>query len=117
MFFTGESEDVWALEDLVIGGSSSDCDIHMMKDSFSIPDGRTDEPANWLFHHGGKLDKFCNSTGGSLLFENDVGEHSVSTNDMCVSENYVIQFKVRYFKTGIKVDCLYMGSVSLVIIS
>jgi len=53
-YVTGEGEDVWAIENLVIGGRSSSCDAEMLVEDF--------DPLNlnnWLFISGGSVGAQC----------------------------------------------------------
>ncbi|CAH1782623.1 unnamed protein product [Owenia fusiformis] len=102
----GESKSVWAIDNFYIGGSMMN--PTMLYEMFDVePD-----PSMWLFWPGGKIDKFCDYNTRSdaifagstaMTFSHGTGERSITTVDLDVDENTVIQF-------DINVDCSTISS-------
>lgn len=73
---------------MLIGGKWSSCNEYLLEDNF------TSVSSTWLHNDHLLRNYFCESSGTSVIVTPTLGEHSVTTKDLCVSENYVIQFKV-----------------------
>ncbi|XP_068578627.1 reelin-like isoform X1 [Cebidichthys violaceus] len=94
---SGKKEEVWVIDDLIIDGSS----LHnppMVIDSFE--EGPNE--SNWLFFPGGNTGLYCpyQKTGleedeSAMVFvSSELGEHSITTRDIDVNENTIIQFEI-----------------------
>uniref|UniRef100_A0A3Q2U7U2 Reelin n=1 Tax=Fundulus heteroclitus TaxID=8078 RepID=A0A3Q2U7U2_FUNHE len=93
----GKKEEVWVLDDLIIDGSS----LHkppMVIDTFE--EGPNEE--NWLFYPGGNTGLYCpyqkagleEDESAMVFISSELGEHSITTRDIDVNENTIIQFEI-----------------------
>ncbi|XP_023681705.2 reelin isoform X1 [Paramormyrops kingsleyae] len=92
----GKKEEVWVIDDLIIDGNS----LHtppLLEDSF---EGGPVENA-WLFYPGGNIGSYCPYQKGALqddsamvFVSSDLGEHSITTRDVDVNENTIVQFEI-----------------------
>lgn len=83
-----EGQDVWSVDNLLIGGRKTSCNIYIVEDNF------TSTTTTWLHNTHTDRNYFCGSSDQSIIVGPTLGEHSITTKDLCVSENYVIQFNV-----------------------
>uniref|UniRef100_A0A3Q2DRU9 Reelin n=1 Tax=Cyprinodon variegatus TaxID=28743 RepID=A0A3Q2DRU9_CYPVA len=91
---SGKKEEVWVIDDLIIDGSS----IHkppMVIDTFE--EGPNEE--NWLFYPGGNTGLYCpyqksEDESAMVFISSELGEHSITTRDIDVNENTIIQFEI-----------------------
>uniref|UniRef100_H3DF31 Reelin n=1 Tax=Tetraodon nigroviridis TaxID=99883 RepID=H3DF31_TETNG len=94
---SGKKEEVWVIDDLIIDGST----LHnppVVIDSFD--EGPND--SNWLFFPGGNTGLYCpyQKTGleedesAMVFLSSELGEHSITTRDIEVNENTIIQFEI-----------------------
>ncbi|XP_077424138.1 reelin isoform X2 [Vanacampus margaritifer] len=94
---SGKKEEVWVIDDLIIDGSSLHNPLVVI-DSFE--EGPNE--SNWLFHPGGNTGLYCpyQKTGleedeSAMVFvSSELGEHSITTRDIDVNENTIIQFEI-----------------------
>ncbi|XP_077972003.1 reelin-like isoform X1 [Styela clava] len=83
--------DVWAIDNLFIGGHESGCEAHFLEDGFD----RNELNKNWLLETNDTIVDFCKSDAKAAAVNHSiVGQHSVTTKDLCIAENYVLQFKI-----------------------
>uniref|UniRef100_A0A8B9J9J5 Reelin n=1 Tax=Astyanax mexicanus TaxID=7994 RepID=A0A8B9J9J5_ASTMX len=92
----GKKEEVWVIDDLIIDGSSLN-NPPILSENFE--GGAQD--LNWLFYPGGNIGLYCpyQKTGldedSAMVFvSSELGEHSITTRDIDVSENTIIQFEI-----------------------
>ncbi|MGH0173039.1 UNVERIFIED_CONTAM: hypothetical protein FKN15_001929 [Acipenser sinensis] len=92
---SGKKEEVWVIDDLIIDGNTMKTPA-FLTDSFEL--GPRED--SWLFYPGGNTGLYCPYLKGALeddsamvFVSNEAGEHSITTRDMDVSENTVIQFE------------------------
>ncbi|XP_061108680.1 reelin [Conger conger] len=92
---SGKKEEVWVIDDLIIDGSSLPAPI--LSDSF---EGGPQEDS-WLFYPGGNTGLYCPFQKGTLqddsamvFISSELGEHSITTKDIDVNENTIIQFEI-----------------------
>uniref|UniRef100_A0A3B3X817 Reelin n=1 Tax=Poecilia mexicana TaxID=48701 RepID=A0A3B3X817_9TELE len=91
---SGKKEEVWVIDDLIIDGSS----LHkppMVIDTFE--EGPNEE--NWLFYPGGNTGLYCpyqkaDDESAMVFISSELGEHSITTRDIDVNENTIIQFEI-----------------------
>uniref|UniRef100_A0A3P9PRW9 Reelin n=1 Tax=Poecilia reticulata TaxID=8081 RepID=A0A3P9PRW9_POERE len=91
---SGKKEEVWVIDDLIIDGSS----LHkspMVIDTFE--EGPNEE--NWLFYPGGNTGLYCpyqkaEDESAMVFISSELGEHSITTRDIDVNENTIIQFEI-----------------------
>nr|XP_026690434.1 reelin [Ciona intestinalis] len=91
-----ENESSWAIDNLIIGGQMESCNNYLLTDDFNILNN-----SNWAFNSGGKLGSYCTNilspdiSSSSLLFNQTLGETSVTTRDLCfTSSDYLVMFKI-----------------------
>ncbi|XP_023204313.1 reelin isoform X1 [Xiphophorus maculatus] len=93
----GKKEEVWVIDDLIIDGSP----LHkppMVIDTFE--EGPNEE--NWLFYPGGNTGLYCpyqkagleDDESAMVFISSELGEHSITTRDIDVNENTIIQFEI-----------------------
>nr|XP_034983281.1 reelin isoform X1 [Zootoca vivipara] len=93
----GKKEEIWILDDLIIDGNSIKSPV-ILQDTFDF--GPKED--NWFFYPGGNIGLYCpySSKGApeedsAMVFvSNEVGEHSITTRDLNVNENTIIQFEI-----------------------
>uniref|UniRef100_A0AAR2JNE6 Reelin n=1 Tax=Pygocentrus nattereri TaxID=42514 RepID=A0AAR2JNE6_PYGNA len=92
----GKKEEVWVIDDLIIDGSSLN-NPPVLSESFE--GGPRD--FNWLFFPGGNIGLYCPyqkaglEDDSALVFvSSELGEHSITTRDIDVNENTIIQFEI-----------------------
>ncbi|XP_057204020.1 reelin isoform X1 [Triplophysa rosa] len=93
---SGKKEEVWVIDDLIIDGNAAN-NPPVISESF---EGGPQE-GNWLFYPGGNTGFFCPYQRGGLeddsamvFMSSELGEHSITTRDIDVNENTVIQFEI-----------------------
>ncbi|KAI1888402.1 hypothetical protein AGOR_G00184780 [Albula goreensis] len=93
---SGKKEEVWVIDDLIIDGSSLQ-NTPVLSDSF---EGGPQENS-WLFYPGGNTGLYCPFQKGPLqddsamvFVSTELGEHSITTRDIDVNENTIIQFEI-----------------------
>uniref|UniRef100_A0A8C9VAA0 Reelin n=1 Tax=Scleropages formosus TaxID=113540 RepID=A0A8C9VAA0_SCLFO len=108
----GKKEEVWVIDDFIIDGSSLP-NPPLLMDSF---EGGPQEN-NWLFYPGGNTGLYCPHQKGAMKDDSAVvfvssepGEHSITTRDVDVNENTIIQFEIN---VGCTADCSATGPVRL----
>ncbi|XP_053261694.1 reelin [Podarcis raffonei] len=93
----GKKEEIWILDDLIIDGNNIKNPVILL-DTFDF--GPKED--NWFFYPGGNIGLYCpySSKGApeedsAMVFvSNEVGEHSITTRDLNVNENTIIQFEI-----------------------
>ncbi|KAG5845891.1 hypothetical protein ANANG_G00143990 [Anguilla anguilla] len=92
---SGKKEEVWVIDDLIIDGTLQNAPI--LSDSF---EGGPQEDS-WLFYPGGNTGLYCPFQKGTLqddssmvFISSELGEHSITTKDIDVNENTIIQFEI-----------------------
>ncbi|XP_048861285.1 reelin-like [Brienomyrus brachyistius] len=98
----GKKEEVWVIDDIIIDGNSLHSPHHLT-DSF---EGGPQEQS-WLFYPGGDTGPYCPNQKGAMqddlamvFLSGELGEHSITTRDIDVSENTVVQFEINVGCTG-----------------
>ncbi|XP_058607158.1 reelin isoform X3 [Onychostoma macrolepis] len=93
---SGKKEEVWVIDDLIIDGNTINS-LPVILDSF---EGGPRE-GNWLFYPGGNTGFYCpyqraglEEDSAMVFMSSDLGEHSITTRDIDVNENTVIQFEI-----------------------
>ncbi|XP_064807239.1 reelin-like isoform X2 [Oncorhynchus masou masou] len=94
---SGKKEEVWVIDDLIIDGSSLN-NPPVVSDSFE--GGPQDY--NWLFYPGGNTGLYCpyqksgleDDESAMVFVSSELGEHSITTRDIDVNENTIIQFEI-----------------------
>ncbi|KAB1276391.1 Reelin [Camelus dromedarius] len=94
----GKKEEIWIVDDFIIDGNNLNNPV-MLLDTFDF--GPRED--NWFFYPGGNIGLYCpySSKGApeedsAMVFvSNEVGEHSITTRDLNVNENTIIQFECR----------------------
>ncbi|KAI4585335.1 hypothetical protein MJG53_020635 [Ovis ammon polii x Ovis aries] len=93
----GKNEEIWIVDDFIIDGNNLNNPV-MLLDTFDF--GPRED--NWFFYPGGNIGLYCpySSKGApeedsAMVFvSNEVGEHSITTRDLNVNENTIIQFEI-----------------------
>ncbi|KAF7246758.1 Reelin, partial [Varanus komodoensis] len=93
----GKKEEIWILDDFIIDGNNLKNPVILL-DTFDF--GPKED--NWFFYPGGNIGLYCpySSKGApeedsAMVFvSNEVGEHSITTRDLNVNENTIIQFEI-----------------------
>ncbi|KAJ7329566.1 hypothetical protein JRQ81_015740, partial [Phrynocephalus forsythii] len=93
----GKKEEIWILDDFIIDGNNLKNPVILL-DTFDF--GPKED--NWFFYPGGNIGLYCpySSKGppeddSAMVFvSNEVGEHSITTRDLSVNENTIIQFEI-----------------------
>ncbi|ELW72090.1 Reelin [Tupaia chinensis] len=93
----GKKEEIWIVDDFIIDGNNLNNPV-MLLDTFDF--GPRED--NWFFYPGGNIGLYCpySSKGApeedsAMVFvSNEVGEHSITTRDLNVNENTIIQFEI-----------------------
>nr|XP_060484465.1 reelin [Panthera onca] len=93
----GKKEEIWIVDDFIIDGNNLNNPL-MLLDTFDF--GPRED--NWFFYPGGNIGLYCpySSKGApeedsAMVFvSNEVGEHSITTRDLDVNENTIIQFEI-----------------------
>ncbi|KAF3819050.1 hypothetical protein GH733_013200, partial [Mirounga leonina] len=93
----GKKEEIWIVDDFIIDGNNLNNPV-MLLDTFDF--GPRED--NWFFYPGGNIGLYCpySSKGApeedsAMVFvSNEVGEHSITTRDLDVNENTIIQFEI-----------------------
>ncbi|KAK3548865.1 hypothetical protein QTP70_021277 [Hemibagrus guttatus] len=100
-----KKEEVWVIDDLIIDGHSLDS-FPILSESF---DSGIQE-LNWLFYPGGNIDRYClyqksglEDDSALVFMSSELGEHSITTRNIDVNENTVLQFEIN-------VGCTAMSS-------
>ncbi|KAE8616335.1 hypothetical protein XENTR_v10008776 [Xenopus tropicalis] len=96
-YHNGKKDEVWIIEDFVIDGNNM-ANPAILLDTFDF--GPNEE--NWFFYPGGNIALYCPYTSkgspeedSAMVFvSNEVGEHSITTRDLDVDENTIIQFEI-----------------------
>ncbi|KAJ8391092.1 hypothetical protein AAFF_G00097130 [Aldrovandia affinis] len=108
---SGKKEEVWVIDDLIIDGSLQNTPL--LSDSF---EGGPQE-SSWLFYPGGNTGLYCPFQKGALqddsamvFVSSELGEHSITTRDIDVNENTIIQFEIN---VGCTVDSSSSNPVRL----
>ncbi|XP_043944459.1 reelin isoform X3 [Protopterus annectens] len=94
---SGKKEDIWIIDDFIINGNNPRTPSIVL-DTFDL--GPKDD--NWLFYPGGNIGLYCPYSSKSapeedsamVFVSNEVGEHSITTRDLDVNENTIIQFEI-----------------------
>ncbi|XDV29817.1 hypothetical protein PO909_032854, partial [Leuciscus waleckii] len=93
---SGKKEEVWVIDDLIIDGNSVSS-LPVILESFESGP----QEGNWLFHPGGNTGFYCPYQRGGLeedsamvFMSSDLGEHSITTRDIDVNENTIVQFEI-----------------------
>ncbi|XP_005995356.1 reelin isoform X2 [Latimeria chalumnae] len=94
---SGKKEDIWIIDDLIISGNNLK-NHEALLDTFDF--GPKED--NWLFYPGGNIGLYCpySSKGvaeddSAMVFvSNEIGQHSITTRDLDVNENTIIQFEI-----------------------
>ncbi|XP_058243950.1 reelin isoform X2 [Hemibagrus wyckioides] len=101
----GKKEEVWVIDDLIIDGHSLN-GFPILSESF---DSGLQE-SNWLFYPGGNIDHYClyqksglEDDSALVFMSSELGEHSITTRNIDVNENTVLQFEIN-------VGCTAMSS-------
>ncbi|XP_077982491.1 reelin-like [Glandiceps talaboti] len=106
---SGLEKDTWAIDDIIFGGNSKQDSII----SEAFDDGPSE--SDWLFCPGSHVGPFCPPRHPSLeigdkiydrmalVFGDNTGEHSMTTRDIHVTEETVLQFEIN-------VGCSEQGS-------
>ncbi|KAI4543781.1 hypothetical protein MG293_006575, partial [Ovis ammon polii] len=92
-----KKEEIWIVDDFIIDGNNLNNPV-MLLDTFDF--GPRED--NWFFYPGGNIGLYCpySSKGApeedsAMVFvSNEVGEHSITTRDLNVNENTIIQFEI-----------------------
>ncbi|PKU41761.1 reelin isoform x1 [Limosa lapponica baueri] len=93
----GKKEEIWIIDDFIIDGNNLKNPVILL-DTFDF--GPKED--NWFFYPGGNIGLYCpySSKGApeedsAMVFvSNEVGEHSITTRDLSVNENTIIQFEI-----------------------
>ncbi|OXB71770.1 UNVERIFIED_CONTAM: hypothetical protein H355_005659, partial [Colinus virginianus] len=93
----GKKEEIWIIDDFIIDGNNLKNPIILL-DTFDF--GPKED--NWFFYPGGNIGLYCpySSKGApeedsAMVFvSNEIGEHSITTRDLSVNENTIIQFEI-----------------------
>ncbi|KAI4895212.1 hypothetical protein NFI96_018500 [Prochilodus magdalenae] len=92
----GKKEEVWVIDDLIIDGSSLN-NPPILSESFE--GGPQD--LNWLFYPGGNIGLYClnqkeglEDDSAMVFMSSELGEHSITTREIDVNENTIIQFEI-----------------------
>lgn len=81
----------WALDNIYIGGS----EINPSYLWLNFTQGMNEMISNWEFSPKGKVQQeFCYKTEESLRWHEDSGEKSITTNQLIIQENSILQFKI-----------------------
>lgn len=81
----------WALDNIHIGGSQ--INPPELYEDFQ----NNINEQNWWFHpHGQIKNRFCSNDGDSMVWLTDInsGERSITTRELIIGENYMIQFSI-----------------------
>ncbi|KAJ7407130.1 hypothetical protein WISP_128431 [Willisornis vidua] len=93
----GKKEEIWIIDDLIIDGNNLKNPIILL-DTFDF--GPKED--NWFFYPGGNIGLYCpysskrapEEDSAMVFVSNEVGEHSITTRDLSVNENTIIQFEI-----------------------
>uniref|UniRef100_W5NEI9 Reelin n=1 Tax=Lepisosteus oculatus TaxID=7918 RepID=W5NEI9_LEPOC len=95
-YSNGKKEEVWVIDDLIIDGGALRT-LQLLSDSF---EGGPREDS-WLFYPGGNIGLYCPYLKGALEDESamvfvssEAGEHSITTQEIDVNENTIVQFEI-----------------------
>lgn len=83
-----EDQDVWSVDNMIISGRKGNCNAYIVNDGFNTT------TTTWLHDTHTERNYFCGSSDESMIVGPTLGEHSITTKDLCISENFVIQFNV-----------------------
>ncbi|XP_071271970.1 reelin-like [Salvelinus alpinus] len=94
---SGKKEEVWVIDDLIIDGSSLN-NPPVVSDNFE----GGPQNYNWLFYPGGNTGLYCpyqkrgleKDESAMVFLSSELGEHSITTRDIDVNENTIIQFEI-----------------------
>ncbi|MBN3305955.1 RELN protein, partial [Amia calva] len=93
---SGKKEEVWVIDDLIIDGGAL-LTSPILSESFE--GGPLED--SWLFYPGGNIGIYCSNQKETLqdnsamvFISSEVGEHSITTRDIDINENTVIQFEI-----------------------
>ncbi|MCI4379303.1 hypothetical protein PGIGA_G00226440 [Pangasianodon gigas] len=99
----GKKEEVWVIDDLIIDGHSLNS-FPILSESFESGP----QESNWLFYPGGNIDHYClyqkarlEDDSAMVFMSSELGEHSITTRDIDVSENTIIQFEINVGCTAV----------------
>ncbi|KAG8142667.1 hypothetical protein E2320_005871, partial [Naja naja] len=92
-----KKEEIWIIDNFIIDGNNLKNPV-ILSDTFDL--GPKED--NWFFYPGGNIGLYCpySSKGApeedsAMVFvSNEVGEHSITTRDLNVNENTIIQFEI-----------------------
>ncbi|KAM4036706.1 reelin isoform 2-T2 [Anomaloglossus baeobatrachus] len=96
-YHNGKKDEIWIIEDFVIDGNNIN-NPSILMDTFDF--GPKED--NWFFYPGGNIGLYCPYTSkgapeedSAMVFvSNEVGEHSITTRDLDVDENTIVQFEI-----------------------
>ncbi|KAM9481369.1 reelin [Clarias gariepinus] len=93
---SGKKEEVWVIDDLIIDDHSLN-NFPILFDNF---ESRPQE-SNWLFYPGGNIGRYClyqkarlEDDSALVFMSSELGEHSITTRNIIVNENTIIQFEI-----------------------
>ncbi|NXS29928.1 RELN protein, partial [Pomatostomus ruficeps] len=94
---SGKKEEIWIIDDFIIDGNNLKNPIILL-DTFDF--GPKED--NWFFYPGGNIGLYCpysskrapEEDSAMVFVSNEVGEHSITTRDLSVNENTIIQFEI-----------------------
>ncbi|XP_026788519.2 reelin isoform X1 [Pangasianodon hypophthalmus] len=99
----GKKEEVWVIDDLIIDGHSLN-NFPILSESFESGP----QESNWLFYPGGNIDHYClyhkarlEDDSAMVFMSSELGEHSITTRDIDVNENTIIQFEINVGCTAV----------------
>lgn len=96
----------WALDNVYIGGS----EINPSYLWLNFTQGMNEMNSNWEFSPKGKVQQeFCYKTEESLRWHEDSGEKSLTTNQLIIQENSILQFKVRLTELLIAEESFFLA--------
>eukprot|EP00062_Callorhinchus_milii_P006692 gi/632947500/ref/XP_007889076.1/ PREDICTED: reelin [Callorhinchus milii] len=109
----GNKEEIWIIDDLIIDGNNIQ-NPGILLDTFDF--GPKEE--NWLFYPGGNIGLYCpyaskgvaEEDSAMVFVSNAVGEHSITTRDLDVNENTIVQFEIN---VGCNMDSSALDPVRL----
>ncbi|KAK1334968.1 hypothetical protein QTO34_004542 [Cnephaeus nilssonii] len=95
----GKKEEIWIIDDFIIDGNNLNNPV-MLLDTFDF--GPRED--NWFFYPGGNIGLYCpyslkgapEEDSAMVFVSNEVGEHSITTRDLSVNENTIIQFETSF---------------------
>ncbi|XP_051890268.1 reelin isoform X1 [Pristis pectinata] len=93
----GQKEEIWIIDDLIIDGNNVK-NSGVLLETFDFGPKEDD----WFFYPGGNIGLYCPYVSKGTMEEdsaivfvsNMVGEHSITTRDLDVNENTIVQFEI-----------------------